>query len=50
MKKFIGYCLTFPEKIVNVNEKNKIIGFEKNSKGKLSPRQVSLASDMDPAK
>lgn len=38
------------EKRDDVSNENKIVGWEKNSKGKLSPRMVNLAADMDPAK
>ncbi|XKL60868.1 hypothetical protein PGB90_007925 [Kerria lacca] len=44
------FTIQLSEKSLNINDDNKIIGWEKNSKGKLSPRVVNLTDDMDPTK
>ncbi|KAK7576226.1 hypothetical protein V9T40_012512 [Parthenolecanium corni] len=46
----VVFSIQYSEQCNYASNENKIIGWEKNSKGKLSPRMVNLATDMDPAK
>ena len=42
--------VSLPQKVADTSKVPKIVGWEKNEKGKLSPRLVNLSSNMDPAR
>ena len=42
--------VSLPSKIQDPSQIPKVVGWEKNDKGKLSPRLVNLSSNMDPAR